>query len=1268
MRNFIQLNQIKIENKTYMLLLAAIIFLAYVIPVAVHQTPAGTDVYSHIFYSKVMLSSNSLKEFYTTCFEKGYLGYDYPFGIWLFCSLVSKITSLDIHTISYILPLLVVFLVIFMYFTYSGVVIHSKKQRFLSLIFLISMPNVSISLLNYETTMFVLPLLLFILYLVLNKDIKYRKLIPLLILSVFILCFTHTGTYLFLLSFSVVFLVIYGVLCRDFNKKIYLLVLTMLFIYAIVVDIFPHVHPQYIDKSRLVLMVGEFLSSKLQLNLAYDLSDLFYKRIFVDKSIIDIALWSGFIYGITKLVISISTRFSELVRRIMPQTPLFAIPILGEIKTVSHSLHATPFWIGPIHSFLSLIALFRLNKETLALLISILLVTILPASQVTAQTGAMREIFYLLLIVPITSAIGFFYLESRLKKFVDRKNSVMLVYSSLFIIFSSILVMPVIGNIYYKPSISGSEIEREGLGWLKGIGNSDEGCTGVGYRHMINSYADKEVPSSTTVHSGSELNYFSRNLQQIYFFDKSENYVKDLHSVFNIKYFISSNRVLRNLAGNKEELKIHENEELDKIYSNNDFRLYQYIVPEYKVSHINTTAGIRFYGNYTKIKDAGKDFLIETPTYKTRISKTSPMIKYLGNRKENFLGEGNFLDYIRISWRSIHYLNRSENYVFSEMNLSTSVQNNQILYKKILKDKNGENWATLMIRYVFYEDVIKNEILIANDWLPLGHLMDLNIFTRSVTPNNHFTYRDWYGIKNSKRIYPSEDYSKISDKKFSSIFLNDGNKGIYLKYDKTSQYPSDILYQGGLGYNYSLVEISTREFLSPAESIHITRYISIGDEKTAEENINKYLSVSIYPYPDGIIPLTLTGYLENLDEMEEDEVNHTLNTYNTLRDNGVIESYTEAISFRDEELNTSFIKKLSDYKVNVIGYGNLLYNTFYPLATQKDNVGKMNNNSKAYYKKDMRGFIPLGMKYNLDTIDASIGEDLLFIEGISVPTPFFEFYQEGFRHPVITYYHGNETSLMLLPVSEPTSPSIDSEEDMKDAVSAWKSAIDSAVKNDDLCILLWKSTQVGKPEYLDEISELIDYAKSRGMTFTTPEEIVKHYRLTQNISAIAFRDIDTVRISVTNDNYEKIDGLTLKVILPTLEFKCPYEAKNGRIARVKKEGFECTCYITIDVGGKETKTVVIEPKVQRKRFMIEIPRNPIEGEVKIQVKDENNNVVKGTLVTIENRIYETDENGILEVYLSRGMYKVKIEKAGFKTEVFNLEVKGAIYALLERIL
>ena len=200
MRIFILFEKMNIKNNAYLLLLFAIILLAYIIPVLLLQAPSGTDAYTHVLYTDIMLNSKSLNEFFDICLEERYLSYyDYPFGLWVFGSVVGKITGLDSYTLSYLLPLLLIFILTMIYYTYSRLFIKSERYLQLSVIFLLSMPIISQEILNYSTSKFVMPMLLFIIYLSLNDNISLKKSIVFVPLLLFCLCFTHTGTYMFLL-------------------------------------------------------------------------------------------------------------------------------------------------------------------------------------------------------------------------------------------------------------------------------------------------------------------------------------------------------------------------------------------------------------------------------------------------------------------------------------------------------------------------------------------------------------------------------------------------------------------------------------------------------------------------------------------------------------------------------------------------------------------------------------------------------------------------------------------------------------------------------------------------------------------------------------------------------------------------------------------------------------------------------------------------------------------------------------------------------------
>jgi len=523
------LSNISLNNKSskaenaLLLLIFSILILAYVLPVWINPAPSGTDVYSHIFYTELMEETNSLSDFYDAALSQGYNSFDYPFGLWLYGAIISKMTGMDVYTISYILPVLLVFALTVLFYEYSKLFLQKKTDRLISLGFLLSMPLLSTTLLEYRTSVLSMLPLLAVYYYILSPKHPPKKAALILCMLLFTLCFTHTGTFIFLLFFLILFFLTYALISGKLDRKTYFTIAAMFFIYIATTDIFGYIHPQYIDKARLVLMVGDFLSSTLHISIAQESTTSLYQRVFIERSVFDAVVWCGFIYTGGMLLVYINQKLTSHLRRKKPSSAsaLPAIPILSNIKNISHSIFSLPIWIGPFHTILTLVGLPRLNNTEKAFLFSALAVTVLPGGIVVTATGSLREIFYLFVIIPISSAIGYSMAEGSIRKL---RGPVGATAECVFLIgvLSSMTVMPVIGNIYYSPPISGSPNEKTGLSWLGTVGNDSEGASGEGYRHMISVYSGKQVPEVTTVYSGNEMRGFINNLKNIYFFNNSE--------------------------------------------------------------------------------------------------------------------------------------------------------------------------------------------------------------------------------------------------------------------------------------------------------------------------------------------------------------------------------------------------------------------------------------------------------------------------------------------------------------------------------------------------------------------------------------------------------------------------------------------------------------------------------------------------------------------------------------------------------------------------
>ena len=135
----------------------------------------------------------------------------------------------------------------------------------------------------------------------------------------------------------------------------------------------------------------------------------------VNQEFIYFIIFGAFIFTVGKLFVYIHRKVSEKYSQ-----KAHAYPASIPISRIFHiPLIAAPFWIGPIHVIFSFFGFFQINSKGKCMLISALLVTLLPelcssAQGISAATGALREISYLTIIIPITAALGFWAVISYL--------------------------------------------------------------------------------------------------------------------------------------------------------------------------------------------------------------------------------------------------------------------------------------------------------------------------------------------------------------------------------------------------------------------------------------------------------------------------------------------------------------------------------------------------------------------------------------------------------------------------------------------------------------------------------------------------------------------------------------------------------------------------------------------------------------------------------------------------------------------------------------
>jgi len=1161
------------SRSVFLFLLCYLLILAFVLPTYVIFIPYGTDVYTHIFYTSEMASANSLSEFYENCFEKSYLieSYNYPFGLRLFGSIVMKITDISTLELSILQPFLILIIIIILYSIYVKIYGLIKEQIVFSIVFLLSMPIIFLYILGYETDNFVMPFLIVILYLVFidKTKISIKKRLILINLFIFCLAFSHTGTYMFLMLFLIIYLLIYAILCGEFHQNIYVATFCMMFIYVITMHLFPNVHSQYIDKGRILVSTGNFISSDLHVPFADELAQMFYEQIFLDLNPLYVVLACLALYATCRFLMFLHHKIKMSGIKPKLSEKLLSVPIIGSIRHVSHSALYWPLWLGPVHVALAIIGAFKTNRREICMILTVAIVTLIPGY--LAKERALRDIQYLFLIIPVFASLGFYHTKSKVEPHMHNKLQKFSVAILLLSVFSSIVVLPVVGNFYYYPLISCSKYERTGLSWFGGTGTSEEACAGLGYRYMVCIYANKRAPGAMSVVAGSESRRFYQDYHDVCFHVNSEKHADDFYATFGVKYLIVSKRTLRNFGEKPEHLMIDHNRQLDKIYSSvGYFSIYRYIT---SALHRANIAPKLNFADDALIKDAGDSYLVETDYYKMRIGKTNPAIQYIGNKTVNFLGdEGIYYDFLRICWGAGSHKEQVNGWALHEISFPAVILGkNQITYRTVLKDiSNTENWATLTVKYTFFDRAMKREIILSNDWIN-DSSMNPDLTMAYFSPMRYFSFRLDNEPAKKRTIYPSEDEVKLKKLRFNRVFINNGKDGIYIKFEKTAPYPDAITYTGltNLNYSYYTVSMHLSESLLPSESMDVTQWISIGDEQTAEKNIERYSSVSLYPYPDGVIPMILVSHINSLNTSSEADFDMTLNAHERFREAGVT-GYTEAVRMQDAEINTSRMDKLLEDGAYIIGCERV---EGYNITVQAEEIKEIKENAAKNYGIEIDGFMPEDLRYELDTVKVLADRNLTFLVAKRIMPAFDIYFQEGLRHPELTYYHGDRTGVVLLPVSEPVIGGATYFYD--DYKTAWKAVIDSVIKNEDLCVFLWDSKKACRPEYVNETISVIRYARERGMNFTTPCEIAKHFLLLQNVSATVSGNDDGSKttISVKNENKEAVHGVTFRVEVPgTAE----YTVKNAKISRKTRSWDKCVYYVSTDLEPGEMRDIVLE--------------------------------------------------------------------------------------------
>jgi hypothetical protein len=283
----------------------------------------------------------------------------------------------------------------------------------------------------------------------------------------------------------------------------------------------------------------------------------------------------------------------------------------------------------------------------------------------------------------------------------------------------------------------------------------------------------------------------------------------------------------------------------------------------------------------------------------------------------------------------------------------------------------------------------------------------------------------------------------------------------------------------------------------------------------------------------------------------------------------------------------------------------------------------------------------------------------LFMPAYTAPSPVREFFREGWRNPSMAYYHGEETGVMLVPISLPFSSNIDSLTDAVDVFDRWVKILESVSERGGMAVFLWDPEDVGVPDFIDTYSEILDLSASLGLGNPSLEDIARYSQLVRNITAKVRKGTDSVDIQVTNRNPEGIHDVTYVVRLPVLNKECPYLIENGTIRRVEREYDTCILYTSLSLEALEEREVKIVPNITREEFSRQIPVL-YEGSNTITVRDADGNPVRSASLIVDEKRVTTDEKGEASFSTNRGMHQVVLEKAGFVPRVYTVESKPRI--------
>lgn len=1268
--------------------LLAVVLISFVIPVITFGRFLGTDDYTHLFHTKMMISSNGMDDFYNKMGDYVYNpassdnDYNYPFGLWLVGATIAKITGMSLTSAELMFVILFLLIIFASFYVYSSTFLELKEQKILAVLFLLSMPSTTLQILSYRPSVFILPFLYILLYIMFREPVQWQ-LFPIVWLFLFVITISHAGTFIFLISFLIVFFLLYCLLWGNISYPVYITILSSFIIYVFSLAWFPHIASQYAVKSTIFLSPGNLIESKLNISLLSELGHLFYQNALVNQEVIYFIIIGAFIFTVGKLLVYIHQKVTEKYSQTAHAYPASILSL-----DVSHSVIAAPFWLGPVHVLFSFIGFFHINPKGKCMLISALLITLLPEVMLSAQginaaTGSLREISYLTIIIPITAVLGLWAVISALGSTrLTYKN--LLVFLVWLLVLLTFIITPILATTYYSPKIAGEDYINDGMKWLGDTGDLNAKVSGYGYR-TVPIYTNMS-DASYGLASGGETRTYVRLLKEIYF-SSVGNGVNDLKNLFGVKYILVSDKLITNFGENTSSLKIDNNRELNKIFSSKDFGVYEEIATSEDLKEA------RLLADNVSFQQTGSSLEIVTDVYKVVLNANNPIIEQFGSPRDNYLGGGVFSDTIQLSGLrriqvdmfgtaeeySEDQKSMVDRYNLNSLNIPYELKDNQIIYTTILKDQNGDDQASLLVRYTFYPTCVKREFLISNDWVtatsPVTQNMKVIFGTRLFSPLNDFI------IKNNqsrlkRHMYPNLDSVDLNTK-IQGLYIHNGDQGIYIKNEPTSTYPTEIYYAGSTLYNLSSLSFSQAASLTPGASLDITQFLAPGDEISAEENVLTREGISLVNYPDGMIPIMLSGYRTLSSNSSAD--GPVERGYQVLLEENI--PYSEVVAPYEIQGNAADVqnmtkvdlRKISNKNSKIIFRGSVIdpasifegSRRFGNLSTQEGSIASMIDYADSN-DAPLIGYMPASMDYNLDTLKIVSANNIPLIISRGVNPPFLGLFGMQNKYPQMASYQNSPTDVALMPVSSPMSNSLSTRNvsgtNNAQIFSSWTASIDEAAMTKTMLFMILRSEEIGNPDFTDKFKALFAYAKDHGLTFTTPDIIADHLKKMQNIQCSGSIDNDIATINLTNNNDAPVQKVAVRIVLPSLK-NGNYVAEGGNIVKMEADNKSVILYVSTDISAHAARDITIVPDTPREKIVVTIPRQPIAGGITISLEDKNGKPLTDAYAIIDSKYYQPDEKGDVNVDLQRGIHSLEIQCPGYEVYTSTLNVKGRIYLL-----